>query len=65
MIVNLYWRWLDEKKYEDINEYGKVLSEKLGFAVTMTKKPFGFKFDNYCVEVTGGNKAKLSISKLG
>ena len=64
LIVNLYWRWLDEREYEDINEYGKVIASKLGFPVQMTKRPFGFKFDNYQAKVTGGNNAKLQVFRI-
>lgn len=47
LVVNLYERWLDEKEYEDINEYGEYLEKQLGFdedTLLMTKRPFGFKF---------------------
>lgn len=52
-ISGLYLRWLDEKEYEDIEDYGKALARQLGFEVEMTKKPFGFKFDNVHVTVQG------------
>lgn len=49
--ANLWERWQDEKEYEDINEYGKVLFKKLtelhpNFGVTYVganKRPFGIR----------------------
>lgn len=64
LIVNLYWRWLDEREYEGIAEYGKVISGKLGFPVKMTKRPFGFTFDRYWAKVIGGNNAKLRVWEI-
>ena len=47
LACNLAARWQDEKEFEDINDYAKVLQAKLpeGFKlVKMTKAPFGFQF---------------------
>lgn len=56
-LVNLSERWQDEKGYEDIKEYQKVLqTEAMKFGITltgMTSRPFG------CVFVDGGNKYTL------
>jgi len=49
--VNLYLRWLDERDYEDINEYGKVLfgavTKEMPMAeveyVKASKRPFGIR----------------------
>ena len=57
----LYGRWQDEKKYEDIADYGKNIAAALpdGFTLTkMTKGPFGFEFTigttaRYHMKVTG------------
>lgn len=42
-----YSRWLDEKDYEDINDYAilfeNFIKEVGGKLVSMTKRPFGFK----------------------
>jgi hypothetical protein len=46
-IGRLACRWMDESKYEDINDYQKVIEKELpmGFTVVkMTKRPFGFHF---------------------
>lgn len=61
-LARLYGRWLDEKEYEDIKDYGVVVQRSLpaGFRlVEMTKKPFGFTFQvegepgrNYAVTMT-------------
>ena len=45
--LNLAYRWKDEKKYEDIKDYQKVIVPKLPLGWTlikMTTKPFGFQF---------------------
>jgi hypothetical protein len=47
-VANLYFRWLDEKEYEDIKDYGEILKplvekEEVKF-VGMSKRPFGFKY---------------------
>jgi len=43
---NLYCRWQDEKEYEDIRDYGRVLEPVIkkhgGKLEKMTKRPFGF-----------------------
>jgi len=45
-LSNLYSRWLDEKEYEDIRDYGKVIKKLVGKGFRkMTKKPFGFTYD--------------------
>lgn len=44
---SLYYRWQDEKKYENINEYGLMLSKHLpkGWSyLSMDPEPFGFNF---------------------
>ena len=44
---NLYSRWLDEREYENINDYAKVIREVLPKEMIMTKmnkRPFGFNF---------------------
>ncbi len=65
LIANLYWRWLDERGREDINEYGKVISKQLGCPVKMQKRPFGFTADNkYKVTVTGGANAELAVVEI-
>ena len=52
--VNLKWRWLDEGRYEDFNEYAKVMLSSVKKATGKdielmcgTKRPFGiiFKMD--------------------
>lgn len=42
MLCNLWERWQDEKEYEDIADYGKVISKELGVDVSMDNRPFGF-----------------------
>ena len=47
LMVNLYGRWLDEREYEDINEYATPIKNNLPDGVTlvkMSKRPFGFIF---------------------
>jgi len=59
-LINLYSRWLDEREYEDIREYGdniKPLIERENVRfVKMVKRPFGpvFTVDNcnYHISIT-------------
>lgn len=47
--LNLYSRWLDEKDYEDIADYGEGIRPRIeaggGKLLKMTKRPFGFIVD--------------------
>lgn len=46
-ISRLYGRWLDERQYEDINEYYEVLKKELpkwAVPLGMSKRPFGIRF---------------------
>ena len=61
MIFNLYDRWQDEHEYEDIKDYAKplenIVSRIIGkdIKLTMTKRPFGFKFrSNYAFTTKTG-----------
>ena len=60
-IFNLYDRWQDECEYEDIKDYAKplenIVSRIIGkdIKLTMTKRPFGFKFrSNYAFTTKTG-----------
>lgn len=48
LTADLYGRWLDEKDYEDINDYQAPIqrvADDFGITVLkMTKRPFGFHF---------------------
>lgn len=50
LATRLYYRWQDEKKFEDINDYGKALAAPACKAingaklVSANKKPFGATF---------------------
>lgn len=45
-LLSGYDRWIDEKDYEDINDYSGLFREKVqnggGSFVKMTRRPFGF-----------------------
>jgi len=49
--INLWVRWQDEKEYEDINEYGKVMFDTLtkqlpnigAEYLSVNKRPFGIR----------------------
>ena len=44
-VADLYVRWIDEKDYEDINDYALAFENVFKIKnVTPTEKPFGFKF---------------------
>ena len=48
IMVQLYSRWLDEKKFEDIEDYGDVLEKNLPEGIQIVrvlKRPFGFVFN--------------------
>ena len=60
-IFNLYDRWQDEHEYEDIKDYAKPLENIVSriiakdIKLTMTKRPFGFKFrSNYAFTTKTG-----------
>ena len=62
-IFNLCDRWQDERGYEDIKDYAKplenIVSRIIGkdIKLTMTKRPFGFKFrSNYAFTTKTGEK---------
>lgn len=50
ILPNLFFRWQDEKEYEDINDYGEVIDKHLKANhpnirfLLMNKVPFGFVF---------------------
>lgn len=47
LMVNLAGRWADESRYENIDEYQKVIERAIGPQFTiakMSKRPFGFQF---------------------
>lgn len=48
LMTNLYSRWLDEQKFEDIEDYGDVIEKNLPKGIIIervTKRPFGFVFN--------------------
>jgi hypothetical protein len=62
-----YSRWLDEQKYEDINDYAVLFRGQIekagGKFVRMTKRPFGFIFRVGSLEATVAVKnQKITIS---
>ena len=60
-MINGYSRWLDEKDYEDINDYAVLFTAKVvelgGEFIKMTKRPFGFqyKLGNVTIHVSISN----------
>jgi hypothetical protein len=69
LIFNLYERWLSESKYEDINDYLKLIQKSIPAAYAITKRPFGIKLkaDDGCFHLIvkrSGNSAKLMIKKI-
>jgi hypothetical protein len=46
--LNLYYRWEDEKMYEDFADYAKAMMKYIPTGATLikgTKRPFGVKFE--------------------
>ena len=55
---NLYYRWQDEKQYEDFNDYVKSMMRVMPEGATLikgSKRPFGVTF-NY-----GGQKIEIAL----
>ena len=48
VMSELYYRWQEEKDFEDINDYGEVIASEVskfgGKLIKMTKRPFGFHY---------------------
>lgn len=71
LLGNLYGRWLDECQYEDIADYGKVLSASaapFGLVITkMTKRPWGCQFHDpstgakYALKVSGSSASYVKV----
>ena len=73
---NLYYRWLDEKEYEDINDYKNVIVSAIGKAlpnlqmtdIKATKRPFGITFttpsDNKRWQLCHTSR-KLGVKRIG
>lgn len=66
VFANGYSRWMDEKEYEDINDYGRVLADtiakytgKISRFVSATKRPFGVKV------LSGGFKFHFAMKQKG
>lgn len=72
---SLYYRWQDEKQYEDFNEYVNAMMESMPNGATLikgTKRPFGvsFKYGGSQVQVflklvDKGKYCKLGAKILG
>jgi hypothetical protein len=47
LLGTLAARWVDEREYEDIEDYREVLQSKAPFVkvLKMSKRPFGFVFE--------------------
>ena len=58
----LYWRWQDEKQYEDFNDYVESMMKYMPSGATLvkgSKRPFGVTI-NY-----GGQKVQISLKHRG
>ena len=42
-LIDLFFRWLDESQFEDIEDYLKVMQRVEPRAIEMTTEPFGVK----------------------
>lgn len=63
----LYSRWLDEKEYEDIEDYRKAIENNLKYPITnMKKRPFSFEIatsDNFIMIVKINSRTIELLSK--
>ena len=52
-VAGLYFRWQDEKEYEDINDYLTTIKKTIPEAYAITKRPFGIKVkcDDGCLKI--------------
>ena len=55
---SLFERWGDEKEYEDIADYGKAFSKKIGMTAKAKSRPFSFTVKHQGDTIT--LKAKLT-----
>ncbi len=70
LVANLWCRWQDEKAYEDIADYGKVIAKEVeaigGVFGAMKKRPFGFTYKlggaEYLVTMAGSKYAYKRIA---
>ena len=60
VMCNLYYRWQDEKEYEDINDYLEIIRKHIPEAEKMTKRPFGV-----LVRIKEGVMLSVSLKKKG
>ena len=53
LLCRLYERWLNEKEYEDFEDYRKCIKEKIPNVVKVSKKPFSVFFteNNHLYEI--------------
>lgn len=67
-ITRLKYRWLDEKEYEDFNEYKKVITEKFkeaGLVLHSISKSFTMKLINgetSYIEIKVGSSGRIKIT---
>lgn len=59
LLFNLYERWQEEKEYEDINEYLKVIQRYIPQAFKITKRPFAIT-----CRCSDGNM-QVSVKRVG
>ena len=58
----LYWRWQDEKQYEDFNDYVEAMMKFMPSGATLvkgSKRPFGVTIKY------GGQKVQISLKHRG
>jgi hypothetical protein len=71
IVINLYSRYLDEKYFEDINDYGKAVSPEIekigGKLVKFNKRPFGFDYElsNAKYRISLNSKGNYSYKRIG
>jgi hypothetical protein len=68
LVARLCSRWLDERGYENLNDYQTVLAPEIakrgGELISMISRPFGYRFKVgiyfYVAKMTAGGKYTLA-----
>lgn len=69
-IINLFYRWQEEKDYEDINDYALLIKPMIeqngGILLNMNKRPFGvtYQLSDAVYQISVYASGKYTYSKI-